>query len=142
MSDRDEVLNLMERYCWTVDHGDYDAWLECFTEDGTFVVRGERPSGKTVLRAFIQKEVGDAFSYVRHLIHNPMVEVVSTTEARGRSYFELRGTTVKGSDFEALGSYEDQIVKTGEGWRFKERKARFDYFVPRGGSLSEGGDGT
>ena len=140
LSDRDEIVNLMERYCWTVDHGDYDAWLDCFTEDGTFDVRGQRPSGRAVLRAFIQKEVGDAFSYIRHMVHNASVELVSETEATGRSYFELRGTTVKGGDFEALGSYEDQIVKTKAGWRLKERKARFDYFIPRGGALGEGGD--
>lgn len=140
MSERDEILNLMERYCWTVDHGDFDGWLECFTPDGAFDVRGQRLIGKDRLRTFIQKEVGDAFHYVRHLIHNPSVELKSASQATARSYFELRGTTNRGRDFEALGSYEDEIVKTSAGWRFKERKARFDYFTPKDGPLRAGAD--
>ncbi len=140
LSDRDQIANLLERYCWTVDRGQWDAWLDCFTEDGVFDVRGGEQKGRETLRAFILKEVGEAFRYIRHMVHTPMIEVLDEHEARARCYFELRGTTSKGGDFEALGSYEDEIVKTAEGWKFRRRKARFDYFIPRGAELGQGGD--
>ena len=140
LSDRDQILNLLEHYCWSVDHGEWDEWLDCFTEGGAFEVRGERRSGREALRAFITEEVGDSFTYVRHMVFNPSIELDGDDRAHGRAYFELRGTNHRGTDFEALGSYEDEFAKTDEGWKFALRRARFDYFVRRGGSFGEGGD--
>ena len=137
--DRSEIANLIERYCWTVDRQQWDAWLQCFTDDGIFDVRGKQHKGHAPLKAYVGLELS-AFALIRHLVHQPMIEVSGPTDATARCYFELRGTTVKGRDFEALGSYEDQIVKTAKGWRFKLRKARFDYFAPRGEAWTTGGD--
>ena len=140
LSDRDQILNLIERYCWAADHQQWDEWLDCFAEDGAFDVRGRRVSGREALRAFILEEVGESFTYVRHLVFNPSIELEGDSRARGRCYFEVRGTNIRGTDFEALGSYEDEMVKTTGGWKFRLRRARFDYFVRRGGALGEGGD--
>lgn len=139
-SDRAEIENLLERYCWTVDRGHWDEWLQCFTEDGGFEVRGQRIQGHAHLRAFADKEVAQAFLWVRHLLHQPTIEILGPTEARARCYLELRGATARGHDIEALGFYDDTIVKTNEGWKFKLRKGKFDYFVRRGEPWNRGGD--
>lgn len=138
-SDRAEILNLLERYCWTVDHRQWDDWLACFTEDGVFAVRGQNLVGRAAIRAYVEGSVG-RYRLLRHLTHQPSVTITGPGEATARCYFELRGITERGQDVEALGSYEDALVKTDGGWRFKRRTARFDYFVRRGQPWTGGGD--
>jgi hypothetical protein len=138
-SDRAEIENLLERYCWTVDHWQWNEWARCFTEDGVFQVRAQRLVGRGAILAYVQGTVGD-YRLLRHLPHHPAVEIQGPAEAVARSYFELRGTTARGRDVEALGSYEDELVKTDDGWKFKLRKARFDYFVRRAEPWDQGSD--
>ena len=137
--DRAAIANLLERYAWTVDHGMWDEWVDCFAEDGVFVVRGMRHAGHEALRSFALAEIAP-WQHVRHLLHHPSIEIERSSEATSRCYFELRGRSERGADFEALGSYEDRLQKTPQGWKLRQRTAHFDYFVRRGAAWDQRSD--
>jgi hypothetical protein len=125
------IMSLHGRYCWLVDHRDWDRWQLCFAEDGAFVARGQRHEGRAAIVEYVKAEL-ERFGVIRHLAHVPYVEVQSASSATARSYFELRAGTMRGADTLALGTYVDQLVCSEGEWRFAERVAEFDYWVRRG----------
>jgi SnoaL-like domain len=138
-SDREAIENLLEEYCWRVDHREWDAWLACFTADGVFAVRGQELRGHEAIRAYVEHSVGD-YRLLRHLLYHPSVQLRDAPRATARAYFEVRGVTARGQDVNALGSYEDDLLKTEAGWQFKRRLVHFDYFSRRDEPWLRGGD--
>lgn len=132
MCDHAEVQNLLERYCWTLDHGQMQEWAECFVPDGVFSIRDTELVGRDAIRAEIGDRLAKRFRFLRHLPHPASIVFLDDSRATARSYFELRGATREGRDVEALGSYEDELSKTGKGWRISSRRIEFTYFVHRG----------
>ena len=128
--DRCSISDLLARYCWMVDHGRWSEFGVCFTEDGEFHVRGEHLQGRASIIAYVRSSIG-SYRLIRHLAHQPEVRVDGSSAAV-RSYFELRGTTGWGTDFEALGVYEDTAVRQGDAWLLASRHVTFDYWVRRG----------
>lgn len=128
-----EISSLLGRYCWLVDHGEWDDWSRCFAPDAAFVTRGRRHEGRDPIVAFVKEELA-AFEMIRHLTHTASIELASDERsARCHSYFELRAVTVRGADTVGLGAYIDRVaLSDDEGWQFAEREADFDYWVKRG----------
>ncbi len=125
------ILSLHGRYCWLVDHRDWDHWQLCFAADGAFVARGERHQGRAAIVEYVKAEL-ERFKVIRHLAHVPYVQIESETSATARSYFELRAGTVRGADTMALGTYVDRLTREAGEWQFAERVAEFDYWVRTG----------
>jgi 3-phenylpropionate/cinnamic acid dioxygenase small subunit len=126
-----DINALLARYCWLVDHGEWEEWERCFAEDGAFVVRGEPYVGRKAISDYVKDELS-RFRMIRHLSHLPWVELDDDERSAAcRSYFELRAVTHRGRETVALGSYVDRVTLGPEGWQFAERRAEFDYWVPR-----------
>lgn len=123
------VASLLGRYCWLVDHRQWDEWGLCFREDGVFAVRGKRLVGRAAIVQYVRDEL-DRFRVIRHLAHLPGI-TLEGEEATCRSYFELRAVTAAGAETVALGSYIDRVVDGPDGWQFAERRAEFEYWVRR-----------
>ena len=138
-TDRDAIENLLEEYCWRVDRRQWELWLRCFATEGVFAVRGETLQGHDAIRRYVEGSVGD-YRLLRHLLFHPSVHLDNGSRATARSYFEVRGVTARGHDVNALGSYEDELVKTEAGWQFKRRTVHFDYFSRREDPWLRGGD--
>jgi hypothetical protein len=127
-----EIQNLLERYCWTIDHGLLDEWAACFTVDGVLHIRDTELRGRTAIRAGMGERLRSRFSFLCHLPHLASISVTDSTQAFARSYFELRGADIAGRELEALGSNSDELARTGEGWLLSRRTVEFSYFVHRG----------
>jgi ketosteroid isomerase-like protein len=109
--DRDDIAQLMYRYNHLIDSGDAKGWAETFTEDAVFEAAGNVMTGREALTDFASTVHG-----IRHVVVNPWIEVEGDS-ARVRAYiFFLVNGAVRGS-----GAYEDQVVRTPEGWRFAKR---------------------
>jgi uncharacterized protein (TIGR02246 family) len=109
--DRDEILQLLYRYNHAIDSGDALGWAGTFTPDGVFDVAGQVRSGRDELVAFAAGVHG-----YRHTVVNPVVDVAGDA-ATVRAYWVVyQGTAVA-----ALGTYEDEVVRTPGGWRFAKR---------------------
>jgi ketosteroid isomerase-like protein len=108
---RDEILQLLYRYNHAIDSGDAEGWAALFTDDGVFEVAGQVMSGREAMVGFASGVNG-----LRHVVANPVVEVVGDTATVQAYLFAFGGTTMVIS-----GSYEDQLVRKPDGWRFAKR---------------------
>jgi len=131
-ADFTEIMGLLQRYCWAVDHGLWERWADCFTVDALLTVRDHRgrerqASGRDAIRKLVHDDtVG--FRLVRHLQHLPELCRERTGVVSGRSYFELRCITGAGSDIASLGVFLDTLVADGSLWRIQERTISFEEY--------------
>lgn len=112
--DREEIVQLCYRYNLAIDSGDIKGWGQTWTEDGEFDVAGEIISGRAALEAW-----GSSWQETVHVIANPVVEVDGDTATLAAYIFAYKGTTLA-----SVGTYQDQLVRTAKGWRFKKRVFR------------------
>jgi ketosteroid isomerase-like protein len=130
MEERWDIQNLLERSCWSIDHGQVEEWVNCFARDGVFVVRDEEIHGRAAIKEYVSGNIGQ-FALSRHMIYAPSIVITSADTAQARCYFRFQGRNVRGKDIEALGSYEDEVAKEEGGWRFARRVVTFAYFGGR-----------
>lgn len=124
IADRIEIDDLLTRYANAVDAKDWDLYASCFTPDA-FIdytsaggIKGRLPEVKQWL-----SEVLPAFPMTQHLVVNKTV-VVDGDRATARSIvFNPMGLPDGDSlvlFFEGA-YYNDQLVRTPDGWKITER---------------------
>ena len=120
-ADYDEIQNLYARYTHAFDGGDGQALANVYTLDGSFSVAGKVVAeGREKLAAQPRKPSPDR-PHTRHLNANIAIEA-SAEGARGQAYVFIT-TVEQGKPIVVSngGVYDDVIVKTADGWRFKRR---------------------
>ena len=122
LEDRIEIRDLYARYCQLLDHGRYDEWLDCFTDDGVFEspLYG-RNSGRDTLKRLThtyRESLGGA--RVVHLAHNLLMKI---EKEGGSGYCDFTYYHCKNGKIqqETIGFYTDVLRKTDQGWRFASR---------------------
>lgn len=122
LADREAIRELPVRYCDCVWRGDLTGLVELFSEDGAFTVKGRERSvtqkGRAELRKMYSEALGDLSP--RPYIHNHVVDLAGPSRATGRCYVELRSFK-RNMEWIGSGYYEDEYVKTTEGWKFGAR---------------------
>ncbi|MFI5046203.1 MAG: nuclear transport factor 2 family protein [Acidimicrobiia bacterium] len=116
VEDRDEILQLLYRYNHAIDGGDAEAWADTFTDDAAFEAAGMAMSGRDALVAFASSVSG-----LRHVVANPVIDVTGDAASVRAYVFVYQGQALTVS-----GSYEDEAVRTPEGWRFAKRVFTMD----------------
>ena len=128
-----DVMRLIHQYVWANDAQDWEQCASLYTDDAVF----RRPSGgdpvvgrAAILASFTARPPRAQ----RHVMANMLVEVVSETEARAKSVIVLYmgdaaedGLPVQDPKSPLIGTFEDRVVRTAEGWRFAERKGGLDF---------------
>ncbi len=122
---RGEIFDLAARYCHTIDLGDPDGWVACFTDDGVFEGPGMTLKGPEELRKLASRNFPHP---IRHL---PSVFALEgdANAASMLCYF----TVLQLSDppkTVAVGRYEDEIVRVDGAWKFQRRVAHMDWADP------------
>jgi len=127
------VLKTLHRYGHSIDYGDEDAWVDCFTEDGVFDVRARlshQPnrlvSGREELRAFSERHTRAPELWHKHLLVEPLIEVDGDT-ATVVSYLAVVMEHEGEPLLRVFGRYRDRLVRCPDGrWRFRERIAEVE----------------
>jgi hypothetical protein len=120
-----------------VDHGDrqdYAALAALFASDATLV----RPNGEAlagaaaILKSYQSRPAG---RITRHICTNIRITVLSAERARGFSYAVVYSAKanepaeahfgVRADERVLIGEFDDEFVRTPEGWRFAKRGCRF-----------------
>jgi 3-phenylpropionate/cinnamic acid dioxygenase small subunit len=115
--DHAAISNLLARYCLCLDHDDVDGWVSLFTPDGSFQVYGRTFDGHDGLRAMSEAAPGGL-----HLGGPPVVEMID--ELRARTQQNLLFINREDGSFRSA-VYDDELVRTAEGWRIASRRCRF-----------------
>ncbi|MCQ3811234.1 MAG: nuclear transport factor 2 family protein [Acidimicrobiia bacterium] len=122
LADERAVINLVSQYCWSLDAKNFEELRNVFTPDAFAILGGTECHG---IDAII-KRISSALTRLdvsHHLVGSHMVEV-DGDQASHRCYLQaqhvLKGT--EGGDLWLVaGTYEDQLVRTPDGWRIKQR---------------------
>ena len=116
-----EIQQLYAHYCHALDNGNAEAVSNCWTEDGEFT--SGRPPGKasdprTPTSGYNMGKAGGGGS--RHM--NTNLVITKTPEgAKGSVYLLMYTATTTPDSFTELAIYDDTLVKTAKGWKFKKR---------------------
>jgi hypothetical protein len=117
--DYTEIQQLYAKYAHTIDSGDAAGWARTFTADGVFGNAKGTEKLEAFVKDFYQRFKGDARHWYSQLLITP-----DPAGAKGSCYFTLLDVKTKATV--ASGIYHDILVKTTNGWRFKERVATPD----------------
>ena len=119
-----DIEQLYATYNHAIDAGDGEAWAATFTPDGTF----NKFTGHDQLVGFIQawKEKMNGGNR-RHW--NTNLRIVPSKDGASASVL-LMLVDVNTKSIVATGMYNDTLVKTANGWRFKTRQTKMDTAAP------------
>lgn len=125
---------LVVDFAYFSDTQNYDALVLLFSENGSMT----RPTGDplighaSILKSYRSRPSGRV---TRHICTNIRIQVDSNDQARGLTYAVVYSanavdTTDAHIGLQAdarrlVGEFEDEFVRTQEGWRFSARRARF-----------------
>jgi hypothetical protein len=122
VQDRLDIEQLYAAYNHAIDGGDAEGWADTFTPDGVF---NTRFTGREALVGFVKSWKERGGGNRRHW--NSNLRVVATPDgATGSVYLMLWDVGVKPATIVSTGKYEDVLVKTKDGWRFKSRVVKGD----------------
>ena len=129
LADERSIGRLMTDYTRFVDFGQAERIAELFTEDGVWEGPGVRMDGQDEIRRFFSDRAAVTRRTSRHVITNVAIDLLSADTARALSYLvnfrhDSRGEVtlpVPADVPKYVGEYNDQFVRTADGWRFHER---------------------
>ena len=121
--DRLEILDLLGRYCLTLDAHDLDGWVDCFTENGAFGDGERAVVGREKLRAYaeVHARIG-----ARHVTCSPVHEVAEDgLSASGVASTLVTVATPRGFRVIMTGGYRDRLEKVDGRWLIARRWVEF-----------------
>ena len=134
------IHELLARYCHGMDAARADLVINLFMEDAEMYTQVGNSSGKTQIKTWIDERLAqrDPKFQVGHFLLNPLVSAESESEAKVRSMLLYTKQSLDFSapcELVATGIYEDVVLKTADGWKFKTRHSTLNahlhdvYFV-------------
>ncbi len=115
-----EIQQLYARYNHAIDSGDAEAWAGTFTPDGTF----NKSSGHDALVAFVHNWVEKMNGGSRRHWNTNLLITPTPEGATGAVYLFLLDISAKPPAIAGAARYDDVLVKTAQGWRFKSRATK------------------
>ena len=119
-----DIEQLYATYNHAIDSGDGEAWAATFTPDGTF----NKFTGHDQLVGFI-KRWKEEMNGGNRRHWNTNLRILPSKDGATASVF-LMLVDVSTKSIVATGMYNDTLVKTATGWRFKTRATKMDAAPP------------
>lgn len=113
-----EIQQLYARYAMTIDAGNADGWANTFTSDGVF---NNNARGHAALVQFVHDWRDKRSGASRRHWNSNLVITPSEDGATGSVYLLLLDISTRPPAPVSSSVYEDALVKTPQGWRFKTR---------------------
>lgn len=123
--DRQAITDGLHWYTRWVDLNRVDKQVEIFADDGKICFGGDVwTQGRENIHQLIAPLVA-AYQATHHYITNIEITFESADEARSMCYLHAWHRPADGSeDFILYAQYHDVWVRTGEGWRIRERRLK------------------
>lgn len=131
LEDREALRALRDAYHAAINDGRYGEIADLFTDDahvrlGYLAEYRGRAAIDTGFRGMGERER----FFIRQYIHSHRV-ALDGDRATGTSYLDARYGRF-GVSYLVAGRYDDEYVRTADGWRFQAMTIEFDYTVPAG----------
>ena len=122
IADKQRILELQNRYSYSIDSGNYDKLDAMFTPDATYHFVTGSADNIEALKNTIQDALQPLTSS-QHINGNQWAEIEGDHATAG-CYFTVhmyKEGLADGEHFEMGGRYDDELIRTSEGWRFSKR---------------------
>jgi uncharacterized protein (TIGR02246 family) len=130
IEDERAIERRLMAYVYALDDRDYDALLECFTEDGVWHTDSAGAiGGRAAIREFIQGTFAPAMERGQRLHHVTGGHriMVHGDQAEADSYLVTMVELPDGPAAANFGRYHSRLVRCTDGaWRFTFRETRLD----------------
>ncbi len=123
VADRLEIIELTHRYCWALDSKTWELLDDVFAVDATAELRSAPLQGRDAIRDRIRNAI-TRLDATQHTVSNHMIDV-DGDRATSRAYLHsqhVRAGVEGGELYVIAGRYEDELVRTPEGWRIQFRR--------------------
>jgi ketosteroid isomerase-like protein len=120
--DRLAITDVTIEYCWALDQNDFERLRNVFLPDAIFDIAGTPHHGLDAIMARVSAAL-TPLDDSQHLISNHQI-VIDGDRATSRCYLQaqhVRKAAEGGPNFIFAGRYEDELVRTPEGWRISHR---------------------
>jgi 3-phenylpropionate/cinnamic acid dioxygenase small subunit len=124
LEDRLSIDGLVTEYAWLLDHRRFDDVLALFTEDAELRIRGQRITGADGLQEWLEERAANQHQRSsQHQMSLLRLEPVDDGRIRGTAALVLHvaKSGSSGTYVDLVGEYQDEYVRTDEGWRFRRR---------------------
>ena len=116
-----EIQQLYAKYNHAIDSGDGEAYADTFTPDGVF----NNNAGREALVKFVKDAwVGRMNGATRQHWNTNLLINGDSKQATGSVYLMLVDLSTKPVSVMTMAMYDDQLVKTPQGWRFTKRQTK------------------
>jgi hypothetical protein len=138
-ADRQDILDLISLYSQSYDSKDLKTWLTLFTEDclwawysGPEKKKSVYLEGKTAIKNFYEPRIADMTEkgiQSRHYQTNTLFGLYGGNTVTARTYIMIiwQQADEEMPKIVMTGYYQDEMVKTGTGWKFKKRVVYVDH---------------
>ena len=121
-ADHQAIVDVTLAYAWSLDSRDWSALDQVFTTDATAVLLGRRSEGRDDIIDRVAKSLAPVDS-THHIVTNHQIQI-SVDTATCRSYLQaqhVRQGAPGGDTYIIAGRYEDDLIRTADGWRIGHR---------------------
>ena len=122
LADERALIDLTIAYCWALDGRRYDDLDEVFTPDAVGDFGFVRVQGVDEVKALVARSL-DHLDISQHIVASHQVQVdgdTATVRCHLHAQHTKRGTE-GGDNYVIGGFYEDEAVRTPQGWRIARR---------------------
>lgn len=123
LQDREELHELLGRYCLYADTFQIERVMELWAEDAVFDETRTGTGlhqGHSAIRAFFL-ETRRILSHMVHLTSNHVIDEISATHATGTCFCHVEALTKTEVPLRAFIYYNDHYIKVAGRWRFQTR---------------------
>jgi SnoaL-like domain len=127
LEDRQAIVDLLVDYCWALDSRQFADLNNIFHPQATAYLGTERPSRESIIEKITTSL--SPLEASQHLIANHKI-VITGDEAISRCYLHsqhVRHNDVGGPNYIIGGRYEDELIRTTQGWRILRRVLHRDW---------------
>jgi hypothetical protein len=120
--DRADIIAITHDYCWALDRNEWHELDDVFLLDATAVLGSHTCADRDEIKQVCSAALGP-LDDSQHIVATHQVEIDGDT-ATSRCYLHaqhIRRDAEGGPHYIVAGRYEDDFVRTADGWRIKHR---------------------
>jgi hypothetical protein len=125
LEDKEAIRELFSEYCFRMDEFRFAELGALFTADGEWIAPYARARGPAEIAALMARNI-PAEPKRKHFVMNTLIELDSDRATARTSYLVVLQAAGAGLMPSVAGTYEDVLVRTPDGWRFRERRLIHD----------------
>jgi 3-phenylpropionate/cinnamic acid dioxygenase small subunit len=124
IEDRLAIEELVVEYAWLLDHQRWDDVADLCTDDAVLFIRGREIAGRKGLGEWAKRRAERASRRTQHQMTLLRLYPAGPNEVHGTAALVLHvaKTGSGGTYVDLIGEYEDEYLRTPDGWKFKRRR--------------------